>query len=406
MDPLRRILFVDDETKILQGLKRMLWPMRKRWRMYFVNSGKQALEVLDQHPVDVVVSDMRMPGMDGAQLLAEVQRRHPQVVRIVLSGHSDQDLTLKAVSPAHQYLSKPCEAKMLVSTIDRACDLNDLLSRDNLKQAISRMDSLPSLPTLYADIMAEVQSPDTSIQQVGKIIARDVGMTTKVLQLVNSSFFGLARHIIDPVHAVNLLGLDTIKALVLTVEVFSKFKSDALPLAFVEGLWHHSLFCGELARRIARQEGIDKPAVDDCYMAGLLHDVGKLVLGTNLPEDYRRVIDLMGQQQVCAIEAEMQIFGTTHAEVGAYLLGLWGLPETIVEAVLYHHFPHNFAGNEFVPLSAVAAADTLSNGGNLLHSNPDDAASENLLTYFSRIGAADKAASWGQLHDQVKEEVS
>lgn len=405
MNPPRNILFVDDETKILQGLKRMMRSMRKQWDMHFVTSGKEALEALDVCPVDVVVSDMRMPDMDGAQLLSEVQRRHPQVVRIVLSGHSDHELTMKAVSPAHQYLSKPCAADVLISTINRACELNNLLSRETLKKAISRMDSLPSLPTLYAKIMAEVQSADASIQGVGKIIARDVGMTTKVLQLVNSSFFGLVRHIADPVHAVNLLGLDTIKALVLTVEVFSTFKNDVLPLAFVERLWHHSLFCGELARRIASQENIPKNAVDDSYMAGLLHDVGKLVLATNLPGEYRQVLARMEEQEASSADAESGIFGATHAEVGAYLLGLWGLPEPIVEAVLYHHFPESFATDDFVPLSTVVAADRLAHNAPL-QQDPQNTASQGDSDYFSRIGAAEKIGTWEQLRDQVTEKVN
>lgn len=405
MNPPRSILFVDDEAKILQGLKRMLRIVRKQWDMHFVTSGKDALEALDAHPVDVVVSDMRMPGMDGAQLLSEVQRRHPQVVRIVLSGHSDQELTLKAVSPAHQYLSKPCAADVLISTINRACELNNLLSRKALKQAISRMDSLPSLPTLYAQIMAEVQSTDASIQGVGKIIAQDVGMTTKVLQLVNSSFFGLVRHIADPVHAVNLLGLDTIKALVLTVEVFSTFKNDDLPLTFVEGLWHHSLFCGELAKRIARQEDVPKNTVDDSYMAGLLHDVGKLVLATNLPGEYRQVLARMEEQEASSADVESGIFGATHAEVGAYLLGLWGLPESIVEAVLYHHFPESFATDDFVPLSAVVAADRLAHNASL-RQDPENTAPQGDTNYFFRIGAAEKIGTWKQLRDQVTEEVN
>jgi len=405
MNPARSILFVDDETKILQGLKRMLRSMRKQWDMHFVTSGKDALEALDVRPMDVVVSDMRMPGMDGAQLLSEVQRRHPQMVRIVLSGHSDQELTLKAVSPAHQYLSKPCAADVLISTINRACELNSLLSRKTLKKAISRMDSLPSLPTLYAEIMAEVQSTEASIQGVGKIIAQDVGMTAKVLQLVNSSFFGLARHIADPVHAVNLLGLDTIKALVLTVEVFSTFKNDNLPLAFVEELWHHSLFCGELARRIAKQEDIPKNTVDNSYMAGLLHDVGKLVLATNQPGEYRQVLARMEEQEASSAEAESGIFGATHAEVGAYLLGLWGLPESIVEAVLYHHFPESFATDDFVPLSAVVAADRLAHNASL-RQDPETSARQGDSNYFFRIGAAEKIDTWEQLRDQVTEEVN
>ena len=221
----KRILFVDDEPKILEGLQRTLRSMRQEWEMQFAGSGQEALECLSKEPFDVVVSDMRMPGMDGAQLLKEVMRLYPQIARIILSGHSDQEIVLKSVRIAHQYLAKPCEAETLKSVVTRTCALRELLADDAVRRMVSNMDSIPSLPSLYAEIMEEIQSPNASIQRVGKIISKDMGMTTKILQLVNSAFFGLRRHVSSPSQAVSLLGLDTIRALVLSVHIFTHFDS-------------------------------------------------------------------------------------------------------------------------------------------------------------------------------------
>lgn len=204
------VLFVDDEPHVLQGLQRMMRSMRQEWEIITAGGGLEALDLLSRKPVDVVVTDMRMPGMDGTQLLNEIKNSYPQIVRIILSGQSDREMILKSVRPAHQYLAKPCNDEILKSTIERSCWLRDLLADNSLKQLISRIDSLPSLPTLYLEILRELESPYSSMQKIGEIISRDIGMTAKILQMVNSAFFGFRRHIASPAEAAELLGLETI----------------------------------------------------------------------------------------------------------------------------------------------------------------------------------------------------
>lgn len=396
------VLFVDDEPRILQGLRRMLHSMRQQWDMTFVSSGRQGLEVFTQKPVDVVVTDMRMPGMNGVELLTAVQQRYPQTVRIVLSGHPDKDLILKSVSAAHQYLSKPCDAEQLIATVTRSCSLNALLTKETVRQIVARMDSLPSLPSLYTQIMAEVRSSDVSMQKVGRIVARDPAMSAKILQLVNSSFFGLPRRIADPVHAVNLLGLETIKALVLTAEIFSIFDSRNLPAGYIEDLWQHSLCTGDLAVRIAKSESLNKVSQDHSQMAGLLHDVGKLVLAAWLPDDYAAVLKRVADEpRQGYITIEEIILGVTHAEVGAYLLGLWGLPDPIVDAVLHHHAP---AGQAFDPLAAVCVADMLVNG-RVSAECPEEFPAGSDAGYLAGIQWPQKARTWQGLCGKVLEEM-
>lgn len=357
----RRILFVDDELNVLYGLQRMLHNMRQAWDMEFTNNPRQALEILASRQFDVVISDMRMPDMNGSRFLSEVMRRHPQIIRIILSGHADPELTMEAFNVTHQLLSKPCDAVTIKATVCRALTLRKLLDGDTpLKALISRLVSLPSLPSLYAQIIEELQSPDVSPHSIARIISHDPAMIAKILQLVNSAYFGLRRRISNLSQAVTLLGLDTIKALVLTVQVFSQFDPDTALGYSVEKLWQHSSMVGGLARYIAKAEGCNEELINDVLMAGLLHDLGKLILAINLPNIYAKVAGMVQDQGISWVEAECRLFGAAHGETGAYLLGLWGLPESIVEAVAYHHHPQDCETPGFSALTIVHIADALS----------------------------------------------
>ncbi|MBE7557955.1 HDOD domain-containing protein [bacterium] len=398
----KRILFVDDEPRVLGGLSRMLRPLRDEWDMAFLPSGADALELLSRERFDVIVSDMRMPGMDGAQLLSEVMRRHPHMVRIVLSGHSEKEMVLRSVGPTHQYLAKPCDADLLKATVSRACALRAILDNAQLKELVSRLDALPSLPQLYLEIVEEMRSPMASIQRVGRIIAQDLGMTAKVLQLVNSAFFGVRKQVRDPVQAASLLGMETLKALVLSLHVFSSSR-DALPAGFsLESLWQHSTAVGQLARGIAIAERADKKVVEDSLLAGLLHDVGLLVLTTQLPDQYQHVLEL-GRGEGCSLwAAERRIFGAGHPEVGAYLLGLWGLPDPVVEALAFHHTPSECLDSRFSPLLAVHVADAWSDHANLSQNGLEGSVLD--LHYLRRLGLENRLPVWKAALERTPEE--
>jgi HD-like signal output (HDOD) protein len=370
----------------------MLRPLRHEWQVEFARSGPEALSVLAQSPFDVVVSDMRMPGMDGAQLLNEVMRRYPRIVRIVLSGHSDWESILRSVGPAHQFLAKPCDADTLKATVVRACVLRDLLTDEMLKQLVSQLKSLPSLPSLYLELMEELQSKNSSIQKVGQIVAKDVGMSAKILQLVNSAFFGLCRHVSSPAQAVVFLGADTIKALVLSVHIFSQLDSTRLRNFSIDALWNHSLQTSAFSKLLSKTENADPKIVDYAGMAGLLHDSGKLVLAANLPDHYNAALNLSREQNLTLREAEREVFGATHAEIGAYLLGLWGLPDPIVEAVAFHHHPTRCLDQQFSPLTAVHVANALQHE---IHPTPAAKGAPQVdFNYLKEIGLVDRLPVW------------
>lgn len=358
MSTKRSILFVDDEPRVLSGLERMLRPMRHVWTMSFAQSGREALDLLKERHFDAVVTDIRMPVMNGLELLSEVKRLYPDTVRIILSGESDREMTLKAVNVSHQFLNKPCDTEILKDAISRVGELSLILQKDSIKAMVSRMDSLPSLPSLYVEIMQEIQSRDSSIKKIGDIIGRDLGMTAKILQLVNSSYFSLPRHISSPEQAVFLLGLDTIKSLVLSIHVFSRFKLKNMPDSYLRRLWDHSMITAQSSKRIATQERQEQIVIDNSFMAGLLHDSGKLVMASCFNDQYGELVSSVKDNGLFT-KKEKEIFDVTHAEAGAYLMGLWGLPHSIIEAIAFHHAPGRSMTRQFTPLTAVYIADML-----------------------------------------------
>ena len=354
-----RVLFVDDEPNVLSGLRRTMRAQRNSWDMRFAEGGQCALQLLDDQPCDVLVSDMKMPGMDGAELLSRVREKFPGTVRIALSGETDSHMIYRCVQHAHQYLAKPCDSDELIAAINRALRLQQLMDNETLKNLLADLTSLPSLPEQYNKIMQEVQSDDPSLQKIGQIIEEDVAMSAKILQLVNSAFFGLARQVSSPAEAAMYLGVDVLKSLVLTTGVFSQFDEGVIDEATIRRIWEHSTAVGALAKEIAVAQTDNKLIADYSMMGGLLSEIGKLVLAVNQPENYREAEQLQQQSGKPDFEVEQQTFGQTHQEIGAYLTGLWGLPNLVSECVAYHHHPGDCADPGFTPLTAVHIASAI-----------------------------------------------
>jgi putative nucleotidyltransferase with HDIG domain len=344
-----RIVFVDDELHILQAMGRALHSMRNEWNMEFLSSGAAALKSLAKAPADVIVSDMRMPGMDGWQLLAEVKKLYPQTVRLVLSGHADPSSVMLAVGTAQLYLAKPCESGSLKAAIVQTQMLRQLLSSDRLALLVGEVGMLPSAPAAFQEILVCLQNPAASLTDAAQIIGRDAAMTANIMKLVNSAFFGSRRPITTIDRAVAYLGMDTLGALVLGHSVFQSGLATGVDGFSLEQLWQHSEQTAAAARAIALSENLSAAKADEAFLAGVLHDVGKVVFATKAaapPND------------MSALEIESQM-EAHHAEVGAYLLGLWGFPNTIVEAVAFHHAPNQASEKTFGLAGIVHVADRL-----------------------------------------------
>ena len=388
----KRILFVDDEPLVLNGLQRTLRKMRDVWDITFVSSAGEALAILEHNSMDVIISDMKMPKMDGSQLLAEVKQRHPHIVRLILSGHVEQETTLHSIQFAHQCLSKPCDVELLKQTLAKLFSLRDILSDDAIKKIVSQIESLPSLPSIYTEIMAEMQSDDPSIKNVGAIIGRDVSMTAKILQVVNSVFFGLPQKIGNPQQAVMLLGLEAIKSLVLSVKIFSEFSHKEYSWFNIDAIFNHSISVSTYAKAIVKREQMHHDLINYSLMAGLLHDLGKLILATNFKDTYQQVLTESRNSDHKLWELEHETFGTSHAEIGAYLMGLWNLENPIIEAIAFHHCPSKSASSQLGLLTAVHVANALD--------HEEDASQDQEMElqydpeYLDRLGVSDRITEW------------
>ena len=355
----KRVLFVDDETMLLDLYKMVFEEEQDRWEITFAPGGHEALALMDERPMDVLVSDMRMPGMSGAQLVQEVMKRHPKTSRLIMSGYADSEQVAQCLGATHQFIAKPFELSVLRGTIYRVCSLDSWLLDERLMSLVAQLRSLPSLPSLYFRIMDALASPDSSLEQIGTIIASDPSMTAKILQLVNSAFFGIARRISNPIEAVQFLGVGRVRSLVLSLHVFSCFEQSKMKNFSIERVWKHSLATGLVAQKIARLQKADRAFTDEAYVAGMLHDIGKVMLAASLPDLYEEAVNLSVAEKIPLVEAERETFGVNHAQVGAYLLGLWGLPITIVEAVAFHHDPQQSGVKTFSPLTTVHLASAL-----------------------------------------------
>ena len=381
----KRILFVDDERNILQGLQDLLRKQRKEWDMAFALGSQAALDQLAQAPFDVIVSDMRMPGMDGAELLARVKEQYPSVARIVLSGHADRDAIVRALPVAHQYLSKPCSAETLRSTIERVWGLHALLADPTIRELVGKMDKIPSPPAIYWELTRAASNPEIGLADLGKIVEKDPAMSAKVLQLVNSSYFGIAQTVASVPKAVTYLGLELLKVLAISAHVFGAVTMAPIEGFSLEEMQNDSLLVAQLARRFLH----NSKKADEVFSAAIVHDVGRIVLALGIPERYAQIVHSATETGRAVHLAEADELGVTHAEVGAYLLGIWGLPLDVVETAAFHHTPSQLCEGSLQMLAASHAADALVEAAR--HAPAEECLD---VAFLERAGAIGELPSW------------
>jgi HD-like signal output (HDOD) protein len=395
----KRLLFVDDEQMVLDGLRRALWSMRGEWEMQFFSNGNEALEALGRESFDAIISDMRMPLMDGVQLLETVKEHHGDVVRIVLSGQASKDAMLRSAAPAHQFLSKPCNLQELKDRLNQAFASRDLLRNQPLASIVARIRSLPSLPALYHELTAVLESENASLKQIEEIVERDVGMAAKIMQLANSAFIAAHGRVSSLYEALSLIGAEMVRSLTLSIHVFSQANCNSTAATYYKSLWDHSVAVAALAQRIAMLETRKKAVSEEAFTTALIHDVGKIVLLSELPNEYRRVIQELDGTPESFYEMEMKHLGCTHGQVGAYLMSVWGLPKTMVTAVEFHRRPSEVGGREFSALSAVHCADVIVSSTDSALVNRDIALD---VEYVQTLGVAEKMAEWAEIHEERK----
>ncbi|OGU11090.1 MAG: hypothetical protein A2X61_00250 [Ignavibacteria bacterium GWB2_35_12] len=354
------ILFVDDDKDVIDGYKRMLFSMKKEWEQYYALSGEEALKILEENKIDVIVSDMKMPGMDGTELLGKVKELYPRILRIILSGHQDEIKIINTTTLAHQFLLKPCDTNQIKSVIEDAFSLRTNLENEKLMSIINGIGQLPAIPELYLEIERMMNSQDVSLAIVSKLISKDPAITAKILQTVNSAFFGLPRRVSSLIDALSFLGTNTIKSIILYLQSFASANYPPETRAYCEEVGRHSLMVALTAKEIGKIENKDKQMLDDIYIAGILHDIGKIIL-MQVPGYYNKMSILNSTGTRNSIDIEYQLLGVSHEWVGAYLLGIWGLPKTVIEAIAFHHSPGKVNESEVTALSILHVANAFVN---------------------------------------------
>ena len=352
-----RILIANADPAALAEYGRAL---EQEWSVQLVAGPDAALAAMTAHPADVVVADCALPEANqGVELLDRIHADFPKTIRILLAGELDNERRMADVAGSHLILPKPCDIKTLTSAIQRALAIDHWLTNDSLRQLVSRLRTFPIVPSLYLEVISALKSPHVTTVEVGGIIAKDMAMMTKLLQVTNSACFGLPRKISDPVEAVGILGFETVKSMVITLKLLSQYDK-VRPVYFsIDRLWRHSTEVARLSRMLAFAQEDDPALAESAFTAGLMHDLGKLVLASNFDEQYSGAQALARHQQIPLWEVEKQIFGASHGEIGAYLLGLWGMPLDLVEAAALHHNPSRCLAKRFTPLTAVHVANAL-----------------------------------------------
>ncbi|MSU57833.1 MAG: HDOD domain-containing protein [Pedosphaera sp.] len=385
----RKILFVDGETQSLRELHDAFIARPQPWETLYCSGGLAALELLQQSPCEAVVTDLRLADVSGDQLLDQVGKQYPQTHRVMLADLGDLQALLHCVGNVNQFLILPCEVERLQIVLERAVTFDLWQPNQTVRELLGRLPQLPSPSDHYAKVVRELQTPGNSPDVVGGLIAQDPAMTARVLQLANSAAYGMPTEDADPVAAVRELGIENIKALLLLSHTYSTFAKQEAAGFSVAKLWKHSHATSQLASAIAREAGAGAETITQSATAGLLHNVGKLALAANLPGQIKQVCELASSGTTTWWAAEQKVFGATHGEVGGWLLGVWGLPVPIVEAVALHHHPAQFLSRAFCPLTAVHVADSFLR-------SPDLEAATALVDaeYLRAIGVLEKLPEW------------
>ncbi|WP_086932417.1 HDOD domain-containing protein [Agarilytica rhodophyticola] len=340
-----KILFVDDEQMILDGIERNLFD--SDWEVEVACGGEEALEMLADEDFDVIVSDMLMPKINGVELLSEASKIQPHLVKIVLSGHADQDMSMQAGFVAHQWLDKPCDEKVLMETLSHIEEGLANQPNHSIKKAVSNANVLPTPPVTFTKIKKILSNDGENLDGVADLISQDTPLTAKVLQLTNSSFFSRGKTIYDVREAIVRLGVELVNSIVLLTETYANLPNNK-DINFIEEQEKCLLISSLVVHMVSPEQR------EAAILTALLHQIGKLLLLQVFPEKAEQYSGILKANSYSELkELEEEVFDTNHGKVGAYLLFLWGFPDEIVEGVAKHQDKEHLINSDFGISAAV-----------------------------------------------------
>jgi HD-like signal output (HDOD) protein/CheY-like chemotaxis protein len=357
---IKNILFVDDNDNVINGIRRQLRPYRGEWQVFFATSGREALALMENQAMDLIVSDMMMSEMRGDELLKQVSQKYPATVRMILSGYTDEETLRSGLEVAHQYLSKPISAEVLREVISQVFKIQACVSNPRIIAAIGDIHNLPSLPKIYHELNRAIADENTTIQDVSAIFSRDMVLSAKLLQLVNSPYFGLNRKISSLTEAVNLIGVKKLSSLVLSVHIRNAFPIDNPHIErYMEYLWIDAARVSDLALLIALSEDQPDDRPHQAYLGGLLHNLGLLIFLSRGGDKLKKLMELTKNSTKPVNELETTIFGFNRCEAAAYVLSLWKIPPRVIESILLQKTPNESDYDGVNAMTAVHVAACL-----------------------------------------------
>lgn len=330
------ILTVDKNPNILSQISELLHSSQFEGKYYFTQTIDEAFSIIEQNEISIVICDLNIPTINGVDFLEVLKSDFPSIVRIVLFDHENQmELLLKSVVSAHKFISKPIDSEKFYKVITQTLLLNSFLIDTNVLNILNQIESFPSLPQTYIEIEEELNKENFAIKNISDIVHKDMAIATRILQVVNSPLFGLAKNITDIQQAISLLGITMLKSLILYTQIFRSFEGNMRVENIQKEIWEHSLKVANTSKLLVANFG-NRNEIETAFISGLLHDVGKIIIINNEKFIFD-ILELMKSENIEYNEAEYKILGTSHAEIGAYLLSLWGLPNIIVDSVKNHH---------------------------------------------------------------------
>ena len=390
------MVFIDDDDLVLRSMKRLLRGYGQGWDLTFTTDARRALAILDQKPVDVIVSDLRM-SVTGATVLAQAQSAHPDVARIVVSGHTSLPLAIRCIPLAHQFFSKPFDPPRFTAALERICALRRVVGNSVIRTIVGGNNGLPAAPSAHADLVAALRRSQPNAAEIATIAERDIGISTRLLQLANSTLFGPPLGVFTVHAAIASLGIDTVRTLILSSDMVRPLHPKGTMSGFsLAALGEHALRTARLARQIAGADG------DHAFIAGLLHKVGQLVLAARLPHRFGEALDKARASNSGLLRVERDLLGLTHAEVGAYLLGLWGFRRSAIEAVAHHARPEQ-VGPTWGVAGAVHVASILAADPDApLGDEPEEDMTRVPAGYLERLGLGAELPKWRELAVELR----